>query len=154
MYQDNHFIKAHDLSFLGVLQDIKKSKSAMQPVFECFTNALEAIKIKQQVSADYKGEIIVKVFAVETSVQSTEFSSLSITDNGIGFNNEEFKRFNTFKLTNKGFKNLGSGRVQYVHYFDTTTIKSIFEQDGKYFEREFVVSKKEPFLNEKHPERQ
>jgi hypothetical protein len=148
MYQDNQYIKAQDLSFVGVLQDIKKSKSAMQPVFECFTNALEAIKIKQQVNTDYKGEIIVKLFAVETTVQSTEFSALSITDNGIGFNDVEFKRFNTFKLTNKGFKNLGSGRVQYVHYFDTTTIKSIFEQDGKYFEREFVVSKKEPFLNE------
>lgn len=148
MYQDNQFIKAQDLSFLGVLQDIKKSKSALQPVFECFTNALEAIKIKQQANLDYKGEIIIKVYSVETSVQSTEFLALSITDNGIGFNDDEFKRFNTFKLTNKGFKNLGSGRVQYVHYFDTTTIKSIFEQDGKYFEREFVVSKKEPFLNE------
>lgn len=81
-------------------------------------------------------------------MQSTEFSSLSITDNGIGFNDEEFKRFNTFKLTNKGFKNLGSGRIQYVHYFDNTTIKSIFEKEGKYFEREFVVSKKKNFLNE------
>ena len=148
MYQDNQFIKAQDLSFIGVLQDIKKSNSAMKPVFECFTNALEAIKIKQQANADYKGEIILKIYAVETSVQSTEFLALSITDNGIGFNDEEFKRFNTFKLTNKGFKNLGSGRVQYVHYFDTTTIKSVFEKDGKCFEREFVVSKKEPFLNE------
>lgn len=148
MYQDNQFIKAQDLSFVGVLQDIKKSNKALQPVFECFTNALEAIKIKQQANANYKGEILVKVFAVETTVQSTEFTALSITDNGIGFNDEEFKRFNTFKLTNKGFKNLGSGRVQYVHYFDTITVKSVFEKDGKYFEREFVVSKKEPFLNE------
>ncbi len=147
-YPDNQFIKAQDLSFIGVLQDIKKSKIALQPVFECFTNALEAIKIRQQINADYKGEILLKIFAVETTEQSTEFTALSITDNGIGFNDEEFKRFNTFKLTNKGFKNLGSGRVQYVHYFDTTTVKSVFEQDGKYFEREFVVSKKEIFLKE------
>ncbi|ANI90439.1 hypothetical protein A9P82_14775 [Arachidicoccus ginsenosidimutans] len=147
-YADNQFIKAQDLSFVGVLHDIKKSQKALQPVFECFTNALEAIKIKQKLNADYKGEILIKIFASETTVQSTEFNSLSITDNGIGFNNDEFKRFNTFKLTDKGFKNLGSGRLQYVHYFDNTTVKSVFEQDEKYFEREFVVSKKENFLKE------
>ncbi len=146
--KDNQFIKAQDLSFVGVLHDIKKSKTALQPVFECFTNALEAIKIKQKSDVDYKGEILIKINATETTVQSTEFSSLSIIDNGIGFNDEEFKRFNTFKLTDKGFKNLGSGRIQYVHYFDNTTIRSIFEKDGKYFEREFAVSKKKIFLNE------
>jgi len=147
-YADNQFIKAQDLSFVGVLHDIKKSQKALQPVFECFTNALEAIKIKQKSNADYRGEILIKIYASETTVQSTEFNGLSITDNGIGFNNDEFKRFNTFKLTDKGFKNLGSGRLQYVHYFDNTTVKSIFEKDGKYFEREFVVSKKENFLKE------
>src|SRR5690606_27848059 len=99
-------------------------------------------------NTDYKGEILIKIYATETTVQSTEFSSLSITDNGIGFNDEEFKRFNTFKLTDKGFKNLGSGRIQYVHYFDNTTVKSVFEKDGKYFEREFIVSKKENFTKE------
>ena len=140
-YKDNQFIIAQDLSFIGVLHDIKKSKTAMQPIFECFTNALEAIKIKQKSVVDYKGEITIKVKATETTVQSTEFSSLSITDNGIGFDEEEFKRFNTYKLTSKGFKNLGSGRLQYVNHFDSTTVKSVFEQEGKFFEREFIVSK-------------
>ena len=147
-YQDNQFITAQDLLFVGVLHDIKKSKTALQPIFECFTNALEAIKIKQVLNADLKGEINIKINASETTVQSTEFNSLSMTDNGIGFNDDEFKRFNTYKLTSKGFKNLGSGRIQFVHYFDSTTIKSIFEQDGKFYEREFVVSKRENFLKQ------
>ena len=60
-YSDNQFIKAQDLSFVGVLHDIKKSQKALQPIFECFTNALEAIKIKQKSNADYKGEILIKV---------------------------------------------------------------------------------------------
>lgn len=147
-YKDNHFIIAQDLSFVGVLHDIKKSKTALQPIFECFTNALEAIKIKQNTAKSHKGEITIRIYASERTVQSTELNRISITDNGIGFNDEEFKRFNTFKLTNKGFKNLGSGRIQYVHYFDTTTIKSVFEQYGKFFEREFVVSKREDFLKQ------
>lgn len=148
IYKDNQFIIAHDLSFVGVLHDIKKSKTALQPVFECFTNALEAIKIKQRSIPNHRGEIIFKINASETTVQSTEFKTLSITDNGIGFNDDEFKRFNTFKLTNKGFKNLGSGRIQYVHHFDVTRISSLFEQDGKFLEREFVVSKREDFLKQ------
>lgn len=147
-YKDNQFIIAQDLSFVGVLHDIKKSKTALQPIFECFTNALEAIKIKQNTAKSHKGEITIRINASETTVQSTELNGISITDNGIGFNDEEFKRFNTFKLTNKGFKNLGSGRIQYVHYFDTTTVKSVFEQGGKFFEREFVVSKREDFLKQ------
>ena len=44
-YQENQFIIARDLSFVGVLHDIKKSKTALQPIFEAFTNALEAIKL-------------------------------------------------------------------------------------------------------------
>lgn len=145
-YKDNQFITAQDLSFVGVLHDIKKSKSALQPIFECFTNALEAIKIKQTFDDKHKGEILLKIHTSELTTQSTEFNSLSIIDNGIGFNEAEFKRFNTFKLTTKGFKNLGSGRIQYVHYFDTTRIKSVYEKDGKFFEIVFSVSKKEDFL--------
>lgn len=146
-YQDNQFIKAHDLSFVGILHDIKKSRTALQPVYECFTNALEAIKTKQNSNDGYKGKISIKIFMTD-SLYHPEFNSLAITDNGIGFNNTEFERFNKYKQTDKGFKNLGSGRIQYVHYFDLTTIKSIFEQNGKFFEREFGVSKKESFLIE------
>lgn len=147
IYKDNQFITAQDLSFVGILHDIKKSKTSLQPIFECFTNALEAIKIKQISDSNYKGEIRLKINASETTVQSTEFNSISITDNGIGFNEEEFKRFNTFKLTSKGYKNLGSGRIQYVHFFDTTLVKSVFEDNGKFYEREFIVSKKTEFVS-------
>ena len=148
-YQDNQYIKAQDLSFKGILHDIRKSKIALQPVFEGFTNALEAIKIRQKGDKTYKGKIVLKLFKSGTFVNDIfKFERLSITDNGIGFNEEEFKRFNTFKLTNKGFKNLGSGRIQYVHFFGSTCIKSVFQQDTEYFEREFVVSKKENFLRE------
>jgi hypothetical protein len=145
-YKDNEYIVAQDLSFIGVLHDIKKSKTALQPIFESFTNAIEAIKIKQKSLPDYKGEILIKINSTETTIGTTEFKSLSITDNGIGFNEEEFKRFNTFKLTNKGYKNLGSGRLQYVHYFDLTNVKSTFSDEEKTFEREFIASKNGEFL--------
>jgi hypothetical protein len=147
-YKDNEFIKARDLSFDGVLHDIKKSKTALQPLYESFTNALEAIKIRQSTDNNFKGEIYITINTSETTTLVPEFLSLSITDNGIGFNDDEFNRFNTYKLTNKGFKNLGSGRIQYVHYFDNTIINSIYQQDDTYYEREFIVSKKTDYLKQ------
>lgn len=147
-YKDNEFIKARDLSFDGVLHDIKKSKTALQPLFEAFTNALEAIKIRQNSDNRFKGEIYIKINTSETTTLIPEFISLSITDNGIGFNDDEFNRFNTYKLTNKGFKNLGSGRIQYVHYFATTTVNSVYKQEDSFYEREFIVSKKNDFLKQ------
>lgn len=147
-YKDNQYIDPESLYWKGVLHNFSKSRTALQPIFEAFTNAIEAIKIKQQSVKNYKGEILIRINATETTVQdSFNFVSLSITDDGIGFDDEQFKRFNTFRDITKGFKNLGSGRIQYVHYFDNTNIKSVFEQEGKYFEREFTVSKKKAFLD-------
>jgi len=146
LYPDNTYIIAHDLSFAGVLNDIRKSRTALQPVFEAFTNAIEAIKIRTQQQKDLKGKIQIRINATENTDKTSDFNNLVISDNGIGFDEKEFKRFNTFKETSKGFKNLGSGRIQYVQFFNNTIIKSIFVEDGKIYEREFVVSKHKTFL--------
>ena len=145
-YSYNQFITARDLSFTGILHDIKKSKTALQPIFEAFTNALEAIKIKSKFNTNFIGKIEIRIDASENTLQSHDFNSLQISDNGIGFTDIDFSRFNTFKDSTKGFKNIGSGRIQFVHYFDNTLVKSIFYSDSMYFEREFSVSKKKIYL--------
>lgn len=147
MYRNNEFITAVDLSFSGILYDVKKSKTALQPVYEAFTNALEAIKMRQKSGDATKGKIHIRIDANKTTLGITEFDAIAITDNGIGFNDDEFKRFNTYKLSYKGYKNLGSGRIQFVHHFDTTTVNSTYKKDDKFFERQFVVSKKKTFLD-------
>lgn len=149
MFRDNQYIKHDDLYWPEILRkDIPKAKNALQPVFECFTNAIEAIKDKQKVITDFKGEIEIKIHAEETTEEGTfNFSKFSITDNGIGFNDSQFKRFNRFRDIRKNYKNLGSGRIQYVHYFDTTKVNSIFIEDDATFERSFFVSKKKDYLN-------
>ena len=146
MFGDNQFISANDLSFSGVLHDIKRSKTALQPIFEAFTNALESIKIKQKSDENCCGKISLKIYINETAEHSAVFDSLSISDNGIGFNEDEFKRFNTYKLNTKGYKNLGSGRLQFVHYFGLTTVNSVFTQDNKFYKRMFLVSKNIEFI--------
>ncbi|CAM4127217.1 ATP-binding protein [Cytophagaceae bacterium 50C-KIRBA] len=147
-YEDNQYIVPESLYWKGVLHNFSKSRTALQPIFEAFTNALEAIKILQKTEPSYKGEISIRINSAETTVpDSYNFAGLSISDNGIGFDDDQFKRFNTFRDITKGFKNLGSGRIQYVHYFDNIIVKSVFCQEGKFYEREFSASKKKAFLD-------
>lgn len=143
---ENTFITTQDLMFVGVLNDIKKSKLSLQPIFEAFTNAIEAIKIKSKLEPDFKGKITFKINSSRNLAENIEFSSLVIEDNGIGFNDDEFKRFNTFKDFTKGYKNLGSGRIQYAHYFDNTEFISVFKDENVFFERNFIVSKDAKYL--------
>jgi hypothetical protein len=146
-YENNTYITANDLVFTSVLRDVSKSKTALQPVFEAFTNSLEAIKNRIESEENLLGEIKIKIFVEETTHKdSYSFTKLSITDNGIGFNERQFARFNTFRDESKGFNNLGSGRMQFVHSFDTTTVDSIFVDSGKYYARKFRLSKKDVFV--------
>jgi len=145
-YKDKTYISTEDLLYKGILRDIRKSKTALQPIFEAFTNAIEAIRIKERKDNKFKGRISIIINASKTTLEHNEFNNIEIIDNGIGFNDEEFKRFNTYKDFTKGFKNLGSGRIQFAHFFDTTVINSVFKKSNEYFEREFIVSKKEFYL--------
>lgn len=147
-FKNEQYISPDLLYWRGVIQDFPKSRSALQPIFEAFTNSLEAIKIKQKAYSDLIGDIKIIINASETTVANNfNFDSLTIIDNGIGFNDEQFTRFNRFKDTTKGYKNLGSGRIQYAHYFDKTSINSVFEDDDKTYEREFYVSKTKVYLD-------
>jgi hypothetical protein len=146
MYENKTYISTPYLYFPGVLQDVKKSKVALQPIFEAFTNAIEAVKIKGKTGEKFKQEVNIRIDAVTNLAGNPEFSSLTINDTGIGFTEAEFARFNSYKDFTKGFNNLGTGRIQFAHYFDNTIIKSCYVDAGKTHERQFIVSKKDSFL--------
>ena len=45
------------------------------------------------------------------------YGAISIVDDGDGFNTENFKRLERLYDESKNKNNLGSGRVQYLHFF-------------------------------------
>lgn len=45
-----------------------------------------------------------------------EFNSIEISDTGIGFNEENLKRLRSIYDESKSFNNLGTGRIQYLHF--------------------------------------
>ncbi len=142
MYKDNQYI-TNGLYWPSILKDFPKDKNnVFRPIFEAFTNSIEAIKDKQKKDINHKGEIIIKIYVTDATAPNTfNFSSISITDNGIGFDNEQFKRFNTFRDNRKSYNNRGAGRVQYVHFFNSIEVKSVFEEKGELFERNFIIFK-------------
>lgn len=106
---------------------VKKSSSILQPLYEAISNSLEATTGKEN-------NITVSICkSKEKQLISNSFSflSLHIKDDGIGFNEENFSRFERLFDESKNRNNLGSGRLQYLHYFKRTQIISIFESKDK-----------------------
>ena len=130
----------------------KKSKNPLQPLLEALINSFEAIKKLE------KGEIFIcfnihkDLFTEEDGKSQTEkyyFNNLTISDNGIGFNEEEFSRIFTLRDNTKNMNNKGTGRVQFLHYFKESHFNSVYKDKNsstKYKNCEFILSKAIQFL--------
>lgn len=147
-YKENQFIKVEGVYLPTILKEIKKHENPIQSFFEAFTNSLESIKINKQNKDinEVDSTILLNIYFSKNILGENEFQKFIIEDNGIGFNDEQFRRFTTLKDDRKGFHNKGSGRIQYIHCFGKCEFKSVFEDDGKYFERSFSISKSTPYL--------
>ncbi len=137
-YGDNSLISTPGIFYPGVLRDVRKSGEPLRPVFEIFINALEAIRGLPM--ATKEGRISIKLFSKQNLVEP-EFESISIEDNGVGFNNENFDRFLTYKDYRKGPGNKGSGRIQLLHFFDYCEFSSSYIDGESFKTRDFLFSR-------------
>lgn len=112
-------------SFQGLMDSIKKSKYPLAPIYEAITNSLEAI-FQKNYKDEEKPEITVTFDFTGLLESEAAFSGVTIQDNGIGFNEENYKRFETLLDKSKGYNNRGSGRIQYVHRFKRVEVESHF----------------------------
>lgn len=149
IYKENQFIKVEGVYLPTILKEIKKHENPIQSFFEAFTNSLESIKINKQKKGinEVDSVISLNMYFSKNILSEKEFKKFIIEDDGIGFNNEQFTRFATLKDNRKGFHNKGSGRIQYVHCFGRCEFNSVFEEDGKCFERSFSISKSSAYLD-------
>jgi len=132
------------LYYPAVLNEVSKNNVPLQPLFEGFTNAFEAIALLKSDPSEH--QITVKVFYDQGLFDEKRMNKIVIEDTGIGFNDQEFRRFLTFKDTRKGFHNRGSGRLQLIHFFSSVQYESVFEGNGEFKARKFHLSKSAPFL--------
>ncbi|SKB43623.1 ATP-binding protein [Dyadobacter psychrophilus] len=144
---ESTYIQGYGIHYVGALSKIPKSNEKLQPLYEALTNSLEAIRLLSTKSE--QGVIKIKLHYTKGLFDTYEFYSISIEDSGIGFNNDEYERLINLNDTRKGFNNKGSGRVQFLHFFDKTEYTSIFEDKSSstgFRQRKFTLSKSPAFL--------
>ena len=101
-------------------RQIRKHSSYLQPIFEAISNSLESKGVSK---------IEVALSCNKTlSSDFHDFQSVHVTDNGEGFTDENFERFVTLFDDTKGYNNFGTGRIQFLHYFKYTQIRSVYKK--------------------------
>ena len=116
------YFEAKGIDYKGQLQKIPKANVKFQPLYEALTNSIEAIKLLKEENNNNE-QITISFFfnnRLFGDADSLELSRIELMDYGIGFNDKEFERFTQLHDNTKGFHNQGSGRVQYMHFFDKT----------------------------------
>ena len=149
------YIEGYGIWYSTILEEIKKkSHEPLQPLFEAFTNAIESIRILNFQDPSKKTrdtEIIISIYLTSGLLSQEdgkyEFQKFIVKDTGVGFNDTEWNRFITLKDNRKNFNNKGTGRIQYLHFFDNTKIISQYKNNNYFFERVITLSKRNEFLN-------
>lgn len=143
------FIPARDLNWRGVLKGVAKAADSLQPLYEAFTNSLEAIELRKKRGDHFLPSIFVDFFYnKDIEGENVELAQLVVTDNGIGFDDENFRRLQIFKDESKGFSNRGSGRLQLLHFFGSAKFVSTYKQEDVIGKRDFILSKGKAFLDQ------
>ena len=143
------YIPSQGLNWRGLLKGFAKATNTIQPLFEAFTNSLEAIDMRKKNGDAFSPYIHVDFYFNQTlEGENDDLTRLVITDNGIGFDDDNFNRLSIFKDDTKGYNNRGSGRIQLIQSFINATYSSVYKQDGVLKYRQFVLSKSERFLQE------
>lgn len=150
------YLEARGIYYPNELRSIHKSSEKLQPIYEAFTNAWESVQEKY--TADYfnLGEIRVELyynvglFEDDPENKTYTLDRIVVVDNGGGLNEASFERLKTLRDDSKSKNNKGTGRVQYLHFFDDTKFDSVFkDKDGTYRHMVLTFSKKEAFLKQK-----
>jgi hypothetical protein len=140
---------AKGIFYQAELQTIKKVKNTLQFMFEAFTNSFESFKVRSK-----QDTITIEIYSFERAIENEneefyDFNKIVVVDNGVGFNDKEYERFLRLRDDRKGCKNKGTGRIQYLHFFDETHIESIYKDELSatgFYERKITLSKSPKFL--------
>lgn len=122
------------MNLAGAMDLIKKSGDPLTPIYEAITNSLESLL---QRSGDIEYSIDVMLIFSRLLTGEKELEQIIFVDNGIGFNEENNRRFREFFDKSKGFHNRGTGRLQFLHAFDQIVIDSVYEEEQQKFNRKF-----------------
>lgn len=127
-------------------------KDGIMALFEAISNSIQSIEDANITD----GAILIELIRRKSLFEGQEDSilpidSIRITDNGVGFIEDNFSSFlssdSTYKLTRGG---KGIGRFSWLKVFDHVAIESVFTQGNLSLKRSFeFVNHKDAIVNEK-----
>lgn len=129
-----------DINYNGIIRDMKNI-SFNTPLYECISNSIEAGATNILIKINLRNNIQPNTIEEHIKQYSTDFiiDNIVVEDNGIGFNAENIKSFNTYRTEYKqqeGCK--GVGRFTWLKIFENVEINS-YTQD-KYIHFNFNTS--------------
>ncbi len=146
------FERATGIYYKNEVKTIKKSGSAFQFLYEAFMNAWEAIVEKFTPEHINLGTININLYRNGNLASQNngiyDFVKFEVVDNGIGINDTNYNRLLNLRDDSKKMSNKGTGRIQYIHFFDHTYIDSVFKKGNDTLERiQITLSKNDAFLS-------
>lgn len=147
-----------DINFSGLvkLHSVPTSEPLL-PLYEAIVNSIQSIQ--QRVAQDLLpsiGDGIIEITIerdenltfFENDAWETDIDNIIIKDNGIGFNDDNFKSFNTYASDEKKeFGCKGVGRMIWLKAFNSVHIDSIYLDGSKYQNRIFDFDEKKAVSN-------
>ena len=134
------------MNLRGQVNQMRLPKSkALWPLFETIVNSIQSLEETKDcvnprvtVLANRPVERQVKINGEE---ELNHFEEFIVTDNGEGFTERNYKSFleayTTYKIQ-KGCK--GIGRFLWLKAFNKIEVKSVYTEEGKWYQREFTFS--------------
>lgn len=136
--------------------ELPRTKPLM-PLFEIIVNSIYAIEERQQIENDVDGYINIQIvreaqMRVQTEGIDSSINDITgfvVTDNGIGFDENNMKSFlqsdSTYRAE-KGGK--GVGRFTWLKAFKSAKIESSFKEEEDWVQRKFSFSLEEKEIND------
>lgn len=125
--------------------NLPKNQSLI-PLFEAIVNSIHAIDERKKEEPTLTGEIEIRIIrdpqtSLSGVIDNAAISSFEITDNGIGFNHDNF---NSFMESDSVYKaelgGKGVGRFSWLIAFEKATVESVFKENNRYLKRAFTFS--------------
>ena len=140
-----------DINFKGLVNlHTLPTSEPLLPLYEAIVNSIQSIS-QSQISNGY---VHVKIERENTPslfdyTWETDIENIVITDNGIGFTDDNFKSFNTYA---SDFKKMlgckGVGRMIWLKAFSSVEIHSTYQENDQYFNRTFTFDSENAVGNE------
>lgn len=137
----------------GRINNLKlKKENGLLPLYEAIVNSIQAIDERKKSEPELKGKITVTIHRDRNAGGQIEFTpnqtlpaitGFTITDNGVGFTDENYISFHTSDSTAKidqGCK--GIGHLLWAKAFENANIHSVYINDGRKYLRDFNFSMK------------